>query len=77
MTEGYCVKERKKIEIKDRGDFKVEGKHLSLSGLVDLDDPVPFALRIGDDILNFAIPFDPIKGKKAKFHDHHKLKDHL
>lgn len=46
-----------KIEIKQGGRFKVEVKGLDLSGL-DLDEPMPWSLRIGDYIGAAHISFD-------------------
>lgn len=38
------------------GSFKIEAAELDLAGL-DLSAPVPFALRIGDDMASLALPF--------------------
>lgn len=44
------------VKIGADGSFKVEGRGLDLEGL-DLSQPVPLALRIGNDLGSFAIPF--------------------
>ena len=45
------------MEIRDDGTFQVDAENVDLSGL-DLSVPVPFALRVGDDLGSVAIPFD-------------------
>ncbi len=45
------------MKITDTGEFTVEARNMDLSEL-DLTQPVPFALQIGDDIASVAIPFN-------------------
>lgn len=53
-----------KVEISDDGEFKLKGKRLDLSG-IDLTNPVPFSLQIGDDIGQTTILFDDEDKYKA------------
>lgn len=47
----------KRISIRDDGKFEVRARGLDLSG-IDLDNPVPFSLQIGDDFGETEITFD-------------------
>ena len=46
----------KEIEIRDDGEFEVEGRGLDLGG-IDFANPVPFSLQIGNDLGETEIPF--------------------
>lgn len=59
-----------KVKFKKNGKFKVEGKHLNLSG-IDFSAPVTVTVRIGNDLGEQPILFD----NKGKFDDDDKDKD--
>ncbi len=62
----------------DEGRFKVRGERLDPSG-IDLTNPVPFSLQIGDDIGQATIQFDHDgrykKTKETHDHDDHGKKE--
>lgn len=48
---------RLRVEIRDDGEFRVKARDVDLTG-IDLTNPVPFSLQIGDDVGTTAIQFD-------------------